>query len=153
MKRSMLFSTLLAAGLAALPSTASAAGAALGVNMAQNETGGAVVTGIYPGSPASAAGLRIGDRIVSFGGRTVHNYKDVIGLLSIAEPNTTVQIGVNRLGWERALPATLAAPRMVFEVQPTTAVSQPAIQVQRRIGEEPSWTPADIDDQHGYGSS
>ena len=126
----------------------------MGVTLSEILTGGAVVTGVYPGSPASDAGLKIGDRIVAIDGRPVANYKDVIGILAVSNPDAIVRIGISRLGWQKSLAAILTAPTAAFQGQPTTALTVPSVPVAPIFGTEtPTWTPADIDDQHGYGSS
>jgi S1-C subfamily serine protease len=59
---------------------------------------GALVRGVQRNSPAAAAGLRAGDVIVSFNGRTVDTVGDVYAGLRSVKPGDTVTLGLNRSG-------------------------------------------------------
>ncbi|MFD0691315.1 M50 family metallopeptidase [Actinomadura fibrosa] len=63
-----------------------------------------------PRSPASAAGLRPGDRVVSFGGTPVADWTQLRDAIGGAEPGRTVPVVVERPGAPRPLtvPVTLA---------------------------------------------
>ncbi len=76
----------------------------LGVMIGQAEEGGVRVIAVIPGSPAEAAGLQKGDRIVSAGGDTVREASDLTRKVSEYEPGDTgpveVMRGEERLGLE-----------------------------------------------------
>ncbi|WP_433468069.1 M50 family metallopeptidase [Spirillospora sp. CA-128828] len=63
-----------------------------------------------PSSPASRAGLRAGDRVVSFNGTPVSDWADLTGAIDEAKPGETVTLVVQRPGAPRpvTLPVTLA---------------------------------------------
>ena len=74
------------------------------------EQRGTVVANIADGSPAAAAGLRVGDIILSLNDRPVASAADVrnrIGLLRVGEP---VRLEVLRDGQQRQITAILQAP-------------------------------------------
>ncbi|SFN09500.1 RIP metalloprotease RseP [Actinomadura madurae] len=63
-----------------------------------------------PPSPAARAGLRAGDRVVSFGGTPVSDWDGLTRAIDDAKPGETVQVAVRRPGAARpvTLPITLA---------------------------------------------
>ena len=75
--------------------------------------GGLRLAGVREGSPAERAGLRGGDSMVSFDGRTVRDLRDLSYLLKEKKPGDTVVIVVLRDGEEVTLEAVLGkrAPR------------------------------------------
>ncbi|MGH9061245.1 MAG: S1C family serine protease, partial [Acidimicrobiales bacterium] len=54
---------------------------------------GAVVSAVEQGSPADAAGIVVGDEIVSLNGTTVTNAKQLTRLLSSTHPGSSVTVG------------------------------------------------------------
>ncbi|AJP71613.1 M50 family metallopeptidase [Sphingomonas hengshuiensis] len=56
-----------------------------------------ILDGVVAGSPASAAGLQPGDRIVAIGGRTVSTFSD-IAEYALLRPKEAVQIDFDRAG-------------------------------------------------------
>jgi uncharacterized iron-regulated protein len=76
----------------------------LGVLIEPAEEGGVRVIGVLPGSPAEAAGLQKGDRIVSAGGNAVREPSDLTRTVSGYEPGDTGAVevvrGEERLGLE-----------------------------------------------------
>jgi len=60
------------------------------------------------GSPAKAAGLREGDRIVSVDGEPVADFSDLIRLIA-PRPNQSVKVGYERYGEERDVDVQVAA--------------------------------------------
>jgi Do/DeqQ family serine protease len=61
-----------------------------------DNTRGAIVARVIPGSPAAAAGLQPNDVIVKFGGTAVDDYHHLQRLSSDAEPGTTVPLDIVR---------------------------------------------------------
>jgi Do/DeqQ family serine protease len=61
-----------------------------------DNTRGAIVARVYPGSPAEAAGLQPNDVIVKFSGTAVEDYHHLQRLSSDAEPGTTVPLDIVR---------------------------------------------------------
>ncbi|MFI6521199.1 M50 family metallopeptidase [Spirillospora sp. NPDC050679] len=61
-----------------------------------------------PPSPAAAAGLREGDRVVAFGGAPVGDWEDLRRAIGAARPGQSVPVVVERGGARRTLQARLA---------------------------------------------
>ena len=57
-----------------------------------------VVTNVYPGSPAEAAGLRVGDQIVAFDGRRIEDAADQERVWKLHDPGDSVRLTVLRPG-------------------------------------------------------
>jgi S1-C subfamily serine protease len=86
----------------ATPATPAPPGrAVLGVEMADNAGGGALILRVIPGSPAAAIGLKIGDRITAIGGRPVSNYRDVAKVVAGYKPKMRVGLIIDRGGRSR----------------------------------------------------
>lgn len=76
---------------------------------------GAVLTGIVTGAPAAAAGLHVGDEVVSVNGQTVRSGCELIRDVHDAAANTTLRLGVKKvtisktgaLSWRAATPVHL----------------------------------------------
>src|SRR2546423_923817 len=68
----------------------------LAQSLGVEDTHGAIVARVHPGSPAEAAGLQTNDIIVKFGGVFVDDYHPLQRLSSDAEPGTSVPIEVVR---------------------------------------------------------
>lgn len=66
-----------------------------------------IVTGFADNSPARAAGILQGDRIVAVDGKTTESFKEVASAVMIY-PNQTVRLTVEREGRPFELPVTLA---------------------------------------------
>lgn len=66
-----------------------------------------IVTGFADNSPARAAGILQGDRIVAVDGKSTESFKDVASAVMIY-PNQTVRLTVEREGRPFELPVTLA---------------------------------------------
>jgi hypothetical protein len=69
---------------------------------------GVRITGTSPGSPAETAGLKEGDVIVGFNGKTLDNLMDLSNALGAAKPGDKVKLKVMRDNKEVGLEATLA---------------------------------------------
>jgi len=69
---------------------------------------GALITQVYPGSPAAKAGLEVGDVVTSFDGRPVTSSTDLLNDVLGAPPNTRVRLGVWRNGRTVSVQVTLA---------------------------------------------
>ncbi len=72
---------------------------------------GVPLGGVRPGSPADKAGLKKGDIIVKFAGRTIKNVEEYTLALGDAKPGDVVTIEVKRDGAIVVLTATLAESR------------------------------------------
>lgn len=136
--------------------------ASLGVALSDNTRGGVLILRVLPNSPAAAIGLQTGDRIMSVAGKPVSNYTEVAKIVSEYKPNTRIQLTVDRGGWTKTIGVTLGnvdtlsfpvaqsnRTRVLPPAPPAPAVAAPRIFVAPPINEDES--PADIDDQHGYG--
>ena len=83
--------------------------ALLGVEGTDPGTGplGALITGVVPDSPADEAGLRVGDLVTAFDGRTIQSFADLGAAVRGAAPGDTVTLAVTRQGEETTIPVTL----------------------------------------------
>jgi membrane-associated protease RseP (regulator of RpoE activity) len=68
---------------------------------------GVKLAGVTAGSPADKAGVRAGDIIVEFGGKTVKDIYDYTDAIGAHKPGDVVQVIVMRAGSRLALTATL----------------------------------------------
>ncbi|MEX0744724.1 MAG: M28 family peptidase, partial [Phycisphaeraceae bacterium] len=71
--------------------------------------GGAGLSAIVPASPAEAAGLAAGDRIVAWNDEPVENVRTLTRLLGAAEPGATVTLTVERDGRRQKLEVELGS--------------------------------------------
>lgn len=62
---------------------------------------GAVISRVYPDSPAQAAGLEPGDVVLAFDGRKVHEAKTLINLIGLKPIGTRVRLTIARGGKTR----------------------------------------------------
>jgi serine protease Do len=69
---------------------------------------GAAVSNVEEGSPASKAGLEVGDVILKIDGRTVEGSADLSRTIRALKPGTKVTLGIWRGGKSRDLPVTVA---------------------------------------------
>ncbi len=70
-------------------------------------SGGVLLQGVTDGSPAEKAGLKAGDRIVRFDGRSISSLEDYTAVLRRKRPGDIVELVVQRGGTEVTLRATL----------------------------------------------
>ncbi|MFW5844163.1 MAG: PDZ domain-containing protein, partial [Spirochaetota bacterium] len=59
---------------------------------------GVVVAGVYPGSPAASAGLRVGDVVVGINGRDVEDLSDFYRELNHGDGDEEVRFRIRRDG-------------------------------------------------------
>jgi len=64
----------------------------------ESTTGGLLLDGVQPNSPAEKAGLKGGDRIVEWGGRQINTLQDIQSILENAQPDKPVIVVVMRDG-------------------------------------------------------
>jgi len=70
---------------------------------------GAVIVGVLPGTPASRAGLEVGDIIVSFDGKPVTSASSLVADLASQQPGNRVSIGIYRGIIHKTITLTLGA--------------------------------------------
>ena len=80
-------------------------------SIGESEGPGVLLQAVSAGSPAEAAGIRAGDRIVSFDGASVANLEEYAARLFAARPRQRVRIGILRAGERFEVTATLGPRR------------------------------------------
>ncbi|MBJ7521416.1 MAG: trypsin-like peptidase domain-containing protein [Solirubrobacteraceae bacterium] len=76
----------------------------LGVSTGESRTGDDVVVAeLVPNAPASEGGMRVGDEVVSVGGKPVGKPEDIAAAIADKQPGQNVQIVVTRDGERRTL--------------------------------------------------
>ncbi len=75
------------------------------------QTSGAVVAQVLPGSAAEKAGLQRGDLIVAIDGHPVHNGADLRNAVGVLRAGTPIRLKVIRNGKARLIEATIALPQ------------------------------------------
>ena len=78
-------------------------------NYAQDGVTGVLFDGARAGTPAEAAGLRKGDVLKTFAGRTITTIYDYVNALKLSKPGQTITLVVLRDGKLVALKATLGS--------------------------------------------
>jgi serine protease Do len=99
----------------------------LGKALGLEGKGGAMVDGLDPKGPASAAGLRVGDVIVAVDGKTIERSADLPREIARREPGAKVKLAIVREGVKKLLVATLAEleeEHAQAEKKPETATSK-----------------------------
>jgi serine protease Do len=85
----------------------------LGVDIDEQQRGGAqrqaVVTRVFPGSPAAVAGVRPGDGVVAVNGRPVGSFQQLLRKVALLAPGTEVRLTLWREGAQREVGVKLAA--------------------------------------------
>lgn len=91
------------------PSERQGSGAYLGSvpDMGAGDVKGMQLSGVRPGSPADVGGLKGGDIIIRFGGKTIANIYDYTDAIGSHKPGDVVEIVVQRAGQEVTLKVTL----------------------------------------------
>lgn len=86
-----------------------AAPAELAASFGDGRTGALLVAGVEAESPAAKAGLRVGDILVSLGGRSLGEPDDLLAVLDAAQPGKALPIVVLRSGEKKELAAIPSA--------------------------------------------
>jgi S1-C subfamily serine protease len=79
----------------------------LGVATSDASSGGATVGSVVSGGPADRAGVRVGDVIVSVGGRAVNSSEGLSAAVSARQPGERVSVVIDRGGDRRTLTVEL----------------------------------------------
>ncbi|MEJ2151026.1 MAG: PDZ domain-containing protein, partial [Chloroflexota bacterium] len=95
---------------------------------------GALITGVESNSPASRAGIRVGDIITSVEGKRITSSRDLMMQVEGTSPGTKVSIGILRDGTKETLPATLGQLPSAPTETSTAAVAPPPAQNEALAG-------------------
>jgi len=68
---------------------------------------GALISEVNPGSPAEKAGLKAGDIVLTFNGKTIEGHEDLRMKVARTAPGTEVKLGILRDGEKRTVKVTL----------------------------------------------
>ncbi len=82
---------------------------------------GVIVQDVTPNGPASSAGLKAGDAIVSVGGKPVANGDELVAEVSAHHPGDKLKIGYLREGKQQEASVTVADRQKLFGAQLGTA--------------------------------
>jgi serine protease Do len=91
-------------------------------------TNGATIAGLTPNGPADKAGLKIGDIVTEFNGKTVIDSNQLVDMIVHTAPGTTVPLKVVRSGAPKTLNVTIEELNAEDELnagQPAPRESQP----------------------------
>lgn len=80
----------------------------LAVAKGDEDAAGVDVTKVYPGAPAAAGGLKVGDRVLTIDGRWTDTVADAYLAASLVKPGRTVDVVVKRDGRETTVTVTPA---------------------------------------------
>ncbi len=86
---------------------------------------GALVSDVFPDTPAEKAGLQAGDFIVAVDGKKVRNVNELRNRVAAIEPGTKVDMDVYREGSKKTLPVTIARQPEGFGGPPTRRTDEP----------------------------
>ena len=93
----------------------------------QRDEQGVVVRYVFPGSGASAAGIKAGDKIVKLNDVAVEDSASLRQLLASFEPRQEVQVTLTRAAEEKTFPLSLGSlPTTIPESLPPSRVRTPA---------------------------
>lgn len=76
---------------------------AIGIMLSPNDTGGALILSVTPGTPAAMARLQSGDRILTIDSTTVKGHEDVIRLIGSAKPGSNIHLDIDRQGLQGSM--------------------------------------------------
>ncbi len=79
--------------------------------------GGVIVSEVVPGGPASKAGIQPQDVIVSVDGKQIKNGDELIGIVSMKHPGSTVSLGILRGGKQMTITCGIADRSKLYENQ------------------------------------
>jgi serine protease Do len=94
-------------------------------SLGMSEPKGALIANVNPNGPAAAAGLELGDVVLSFDGQEVNTLRQLPRLVAQAEIGKEVEIVVQRKGDKRTLKVTVGRLEETPEPQPKPAEPEP----------------------------
>jgi serine protease Do len=116
----------------------------LGVRIAETNDGaggGASVVAVFSGSPAAAAGLRPGDRVLAVNGRTVENFQQLLRRVTFLPPGTRALLQVERDGKRQDIAVMLSDRPAPQRLRTSASASETLGLILRDIGDEVGSSP------------
>jgi Do/DeqQ family serine protease len=112
--------------------------AAVRTELGYMEGTGSAVLGTTPGAPADKAGLKPGDIVTSYNGKTVQDTASLISLVQRSNIGETVEMGVWRNGEAIRIEATIAEATSdpVYTEIPPDEKSKDSLEILRKVGVE-----------------
>lgn len=99
----------------------------LAESMALKTTEGALIAQPQPNSPASKAGLKAGDVIISIDGTPIKEMPEVARKIAAAQPGSTVEVGIIRDGTAQSVNVTLGEMQEAGGLRAARANDEPRI--------------------------
>ena len=62
---------------------------------------------MHPGSPAEAAGVKVGDVVVRFDGFRVHSFEELVAMVRQQQPGETITMQIERNGKKMNVEVTI----------------------------------------------
>jgi serine protease Do len=109
------------------------------VRIAETSDGGvagASIVAVFGGSPAAAAGLRIGDRVLAVNGRPVENFQQLLRRVSFLPPGTRAMLQIEREGKKQELGVTLSDRPAPTQSRASASASDTLGLILRDLGSE-----------------
>jgi serine protease Do len=117
----------------------------IAASLGLENTEGALVASVEPGSPADKAGVRNGDVILSFDGKPINELRDLTRAVAEAKAGSSEPLVVWRNGKQETIQAEIGQQPSEEQV----AAAEPATESQPRLGLALAPVPSEMRDQLG----
>src|SRR3954462_3996586 len=101
-----------------LPTTSALANeprGAVGITLSLDDTNGAWIIGVTPGTPAARSRLQAGDQILAIDGTPVKGPADVARVIYASEPGSRIRFDIDRQGLQGPLWVVVGTPAEIAQ--------------------------------------